>query len=277
MIVFAKPRQRYNSYRDFWDLARLSGFCICAIDEVRLNSHTIYITACPDPEMREWEAMAAQQPVGPRNAHLILWNLERPIGWAGGTGLYGAQCREFMYKRMFDEVWVSDRRLAQETELRYVTLGSHPELTYRGTKAHKGKDIVHMSVEVPRRQTIYKHFNNIAPNGWPPDRTIALAESKFALNVHQDAHPYQEPLRFALFAAAALPIVTETLIDAYPWGSDTMLFAPFDDIVRYTKYLLSEDYGRFAEMGERGWSLLCEKLTFSACVQQALRESVYRV
>lgn len=271
-ITFVRPRHKYDSYRDFWKLVELSGFPTCFVDECDLTKPVVYITTMVNTT---WGNLIRAFEGKRRRAHLILWNLERPYGWAGSVGKYGDKCWQMMHSRHFDEVWVSDRRLAQETELRFVILGSHPDLGHPGDA--KKHDFCHMSVATNRRQSVYKHFDNIGPNCWPPQRDEVLRASRFALNVHQDNHPFQEPLRFALFAAYGLPIITETIFDAFPWGGETMIFNPYPSLVAKMRQVIDDKaYGRFVEMGMRGRQLMCFENTFRACVVQAVKESVER-
>lgn len=272
-ILFARTRHQYDSYRDFWQLVNLAGFQTVFVDQVDFRLDVTYITTMVNDE---WAAMVERQRHTPRYAHLVLWNLERPAGWAGTVGAYSNKCHTMMGARWFDEVWISDRRLAEETELRFVVLGSHPSL---GVSNHSKKyDFVHMSVAVNRRQSIYKHFDpeKIAPNCWPPDRDKVLQWSRFALSVHQDNHPFLEPLRFALFAAYGLPILSETIYDSFPWSDSTMVWATYDGLVDKMKQMLDERYVPWEEMGERGRQMMVDTLRFDKMVVQAVRESTER-
>jgi hypothetical protein len=272
-IIFARTRYIYDSYIDFWTLVELAGFPTCYVDEVDVSQEAIYITA---PHNGEWNPHIDNQDDRPRNAHLILWNIERPSGSAGSVGHYGKVNRELIYKRYFDEVWTSDRRLAQETQLRFVVLGSHPGLGEPGNE--KQYEFCHMSYEVPRRVNIYKHFSKdvTGPNCWPPERDEVLRRSRFALNVHQDLHPFQEPLRFALFAAYGLPIVSETIYDSYPWSDEFMYYAEYDALVGKLKQLTNEEYRPHKELGERARQRMTEEFEFGKMVRQALDESVFK-
>jgi hypothetical protein len=272
-IAFVRTGHYYEPYIDFFKLAELAGFPIIQLSEVDVSQHKVFIVS---PHNGEWNPHISNQDDKPRNAHLILWNIERPSGSKGSVGNYGESNRKLIYDRYFDEVWVSDRRLADETTLRYVTLGSHEGM---GSISNDKRYVFcHMSYEVPRRQTILKHFNpdDIGQNCWPPERDDVLRQSYFALNIHQDNHPFQEPLRFALFAAYGLPIISESIYDAYPYGNETMAFANYDDLVRRTRELLKSDYGQWREMGERCREMMCNEFEFGKMVRQAVDESVNR-
>ncbi len=143
-ITFVKTRHVYDSYTDFWRLVELSGFPTIYADELDISKDGVYITA---PMNRDWRLhIRNEQREGkPINAHLVSWNIERPSGSAGSVLEYAKQNRYLQYGlwengkllsddnppeqsqgRFVDEVWVSDRRLADETEhaTRFVILGS---------------------------------------------------------------------------------------------------------------------------------------------------------
>jgi hypothetical protein len=292
-VIFVRTRHNYESYVDFWSLVELSGFPFVYVDQVDISQDAIYIIS---PMNGEWRAHINNQHRDRKivNAHLILWNLERPSGSAGSIGHYGSQCRylqhglwengkkvnqngEESYGRFLDEIWVSDSRLADETGTRFVILGSHEDLGSPGND--KSYDLVHMSYETNRRQTIYKKFNQdrIAPNCWGERRDQALKASKFALNIHQDQHPFQEPLRFALFAAYGLPIVSEVCFDGFPWEEErTIIFNPYDGIVGKLHQMLDNDYGRWRDMGLRARDMMTKRYTFEKSVKEAVKEIARR-
>jgi len=154
-ITFVKTGHFYDSYIDFWTLVELSGFPIIPLSEVDISEHGVFIVS---PMNGEWRPhINNQHKAGePVNAHLILWNLERPEGSAGSIGQYADQCRYLQYGlwengekikeeneekvkaygRFIDEVWVSDARLADEIEQRFVVLGSDYGLGEPGIDKH---------------------------------------------------------------------------------------------------------------------------------------------
>lgn len=261
----------YDSYGDLFRLIELAGFPIIQLSEVDVTQPVVYITA---PHNGEWNPHIGNQDDKPRNAHMILWNIERPSGSAGSVGQYARSNRKLIYERFFDEVWVSDRRLAQETSLRFVPLGSHSGLGEPGKK--KSYAFCHMSYVLPRREHIYKHWltQQVGPNCWPPERDEVLKASKFALNVHQDIHPFQEPLRWALFAAYGLPIISETVHDCYPWSEEFMIFSGYDGLVGKMKQVLEDDYNKFRQMGELARERFTTEFEFGKLVREAVDQSV---
>ena len=131
-----------------------------------------------------------------------------------------------------------------------------------------------MSYEVPRRVHIYKHFSRIGRNCWPPQRDEVLQKSKFALNVHQDNHPFCEPLRFALFAAYGLPVLSEFVYDSKPYSKETMAFATYDDLVVRMNQMLRDDYEPWRQMGLRMRKLMTEEYEFGKVVREAVSQTV---
>ena len=249
------------------------------VDKIDITQEGIYITAPMNGDYKEHiQAQIERQVTSgqPRLAHLIVWNLERPAAIGSDEPKqYAKDCFEWFYSRLVDEVWVSDPALAKETQLRYVVLGSDYGLGELSNE--KQYDFTHMSVEIPRRREIYKHFGEtqVGQNCWPPERDEVLKRSKFALNVHQDNHPYCEPLRIALFAAYGLPIISERLVKDYPYvyGNDIIQFA-YHDLVEGLKTALNDDYEQWQRRGLRLRDKLCRDLQFGNVVRQAVRESV---
>jgi len=195
-------------------------------------------------------------------------------GSAGSVGNYTKRHRELIYNRIFDEVWVSDKRLAEETHLRFVVLGSDEGLGQPDNE--KKYDFCHMSYEIPRRSDIYSKFKpeTIGPNCWPPERDEVLRKSKFALNIHQDIHPFQEPLRLALFAAYGLPVISETIFDAYPWDGDIAIFSGYDNIVSKLRQVLDEPYETYKEMGLRARERMTRDFQFGKVIREAVSQSL---
>lgn len=275
--TFCRTRYEYDSYEDLFRLVKLSGFDTIFVDELDLSKPGVFIvTPCNGewrPHVDNQREKLARQDI-PQLAHLILWNLERPDGSAGSVGQYAQSNLDLIAKRHVDEVWVSDRKLAEETISRFVPLGSDYGLGEPSKK--KSYKFCHMSYETSRRVSIYKHFSgkDIGPNSWPPERNEILKRSKFALNVHQDQHPFQEPLRFALFAAYGLPTVSEDVYDAYPWSEEFMVFTKYLGLVGKLNQMLEDDYARWWEMGQRARKRMCEDFQFGKMVRQAVKESV---
>ena len=270
-IIFVRTRYHYDSYIDFWKLVELAGFETCYTDEVDVRRHVVHILT---PINGEWRPHIDNQVGRPRNAHIVLWNLERPSD-PGGIGAFAMSNRKLMYGRYFDDVWVSDRALASETMLRFTVLGSDYGLGAPG--GEKRYDLVHMSSVVDRRANIYNQFDSkvIAPNCWPrTGRDKVLRESRFALNIHKDNFPFQEPLRLALFAAYGLPVLTEEMKSAYPWSEEYCVFNPYDGICGRLRQMLKNDYKRWRDMGLRARDRMCKDFNFKKMVLVGVRASL---
>ncbi len=276
-IIFCKPIHHYDSYIDLWSLVELSGFPIIPMDKVDITVPGVYITAPMNGDYREhMEAQIERQSLSglPRMAHMIIWNLERPSGSAGSIGKYTQDNWDILHSRLADEVWVSDTVLADESGLRYVTLGSDYGLGELSDE--KQYDFTHMSVEISRRVHIYKHFGDtqIGPNSWPPERDEILKKSRFALNVHQDTYPYCEPLRIALFAAYGLPIISETLASGHPY--DEIKMHNYGGLVSGLKQALKDDYDTWRNSGLSLRERLCnpQNMQFGKMVKIAIEETI---
>jgi len=274
-IFFVRTRWVYDSYRDFWSLVELSGFPTLYTDELDIEKEGIYIVA---PLNGEWEPHIKDQMESKkrRRAHLIHWNLERPSGSSGSVHYYADRQWQLLAGRYFDECWVSDSQLGDETGLRFVVLGSDEGLGEPSDDKHY--DFCHMSAIVPRRSGIYARFpvDKIGPNSWPPERDDVLKKSKFALNVHQDIYSYQEPLRFALFSAYGLPIISESLVNMHPYSDEFMVTSTYPNLVGKVRQILSEDYSRYRDMGLRARERMTTTFRFKTMVEQAIKESVDR-
>ena len=283
-IIHVHTRHVYDSYRDLRKLFKLAGFSWCYVDQVNISKSVTYIVS---PMNGEWRPhIDNEREAGkPQKANLILWNIERAGG--GDTKAVGNYTRanwDLMYKRHVDRVWVSDRRLAQETGLHYVVLGSHPDFGSPGDE--KQWDVTHMGYVNGRRSRVLDALSKhrrydpvvkddiISHNCWPPERDDVLRKSRFAISIHQDDGPFSEPLRFALFAAYGLPILSETIVDAYPYGEETMAFANHYEMAGVMQRMLEDDYERWRVMGQRCRKLMTEDFEFGKVVREAVRETV---
>lgn len=265
-IVFVLTRHVYDSYVDMRQLINLSGYSTIYSDEMDFTKYVIYIIITINGDVRA-NLEHQRDNISPRNAHVISWVLERPSSEDGSVSTFGKTNRQLIMDRMVDEIWVSDKRLAQETSLRYVTLGSHYELGEPGND--KKFDFCHMSYTVPRRQTIYNYFMNVGRNGWGQERHEVLQKSKFALNVHQDNFPFCEPLRLALFAAYGLPVISEQIYDSHPYY-EHIISGIYDDLPDLIKECLKDPYEKYKEMGQKFRKLMCEEFGFRKMVDEAI-------
>lgn len=275
-ITFVRTSHFYDSYTDLIRLIELNDFPTIREYDFDISKEGVYIfiTMNGDVEAHLTNELNSGKPA--LWSHRILWNLERPPGSAGIGSEYMRRQWSLIHNRLFDEVWVSDQRLADESELRYVTLGSDERLGEVGTD--KRYDFIHLSYETGRRQTIYKYFpaHTVAPNCWGDERHSALKQASFGLAVHQDYLSFQEPLRLSLFAAYGLPIISEALYNSYPWDDQTIITAPYPELVSRMKKCFTEDYEPYRQMGLRARERMCGEFQFGKCVRQAVSETVNR-
>lgn len=281
-IVFAKTDWVYESYADLWRLVELAGFPTCRVSEIDLTQPTLYVTTPFTGETRQHLTHRRSILAGPAAAHVVWWNLERPDSDtdAPGEDLATKVRRQTdAALALVDGVWVSDRSCATlDPRQQFVILGSDARLA--GAPLHpnapKSYDIVHLSYVTHRRKCVYdaleRHGVRLGPNGWGAERDATLRASRLMLNVHQTPAPVGEPLRFALAAAYALPLVTETLADPYPLGLRNCIMATVDDAVECVRVWL-RDATRLTVCGRELWYDLCIQHPFRQEVERAAAEA----
>jgi hypothetical protein len=222
-LLFAKTRWHYDSYSDFWTLVQLAGYSTCFVDEIDLTSDETYIMA---PMNGEWRPIVENhlRDHDNVNARVLLWNLERP----GDTSWqeYRDGNQRLIDQGYISGVIVSDRKLAEQTGFTYIPIGIHPDFGYPGGLLGKEYDVIHLMCPNYRRGKWFdSNYNcmpevyglSVAANGWGEERHRRMKMSRFMVNIHQDEHPYIEPLRFTLAAAYGIRIVSEASDDFYPY------------------------------------------------------------
>lgn len=278
-IKFVKPSHHYDSYVDYWELVRLAGFAVCSIPEVKLDSETVYVLS---PMNGEWEPNILPQ-VGraKRKAHIIHWLLERPSGCVNVPRAqqmieYVRSNMQLQYDRLVDETWVSDRQLALETGFRFVPVGSDRGLGKpAGRPIGKEYHLAHMSYVNHRRERLYNRMRAVgcifAPNAWPPHREQIIHQSMFGLCTHKDEYPYMEPLRIAVYTSYGMPIIGETVKDAYPLDGDaweTVSYAEMPE--RVVDILNGSHLQKWVDMGKRAQQRMCDDFNFGKVVREAI-------
>lgn len=232
MTIFCRTRYHYDTYTDFWRLVDLAGYQTIYVDEIplRAQGETFIIT----PLNGEWKGGVQTE------GRVVWWNLEWGLGDGAPDGV--------------DEIWTSDRYHAGQIGARFVPLGSHPRLV-NVNPAMRWRtaqwDVALLAYLGPwRRQAIKPGLETkglrVAPNAWGPDRDVVLERSRCMLNVHQWDEWLCVPVqRFALAAAAALPLVSENMTDPFPYvpGED-FLSVPHEDLIGATVTLLNNSMGR---------------------------------
>lgn len=263
--IFVRPGHEYDSYTDYWRLVELAGYPIIGIDAIdpRRDDVTYILT------MLNLGYMAANSGGWPdAKARIIYWDLE----W-----------HDVSYKDVIpgvSEWWTSDRWYAQQRSYEFVPLGSHPHLvSVNPTRRWRGGAVWDVSVlaymQPPRRHSIYNKLNGralrMAPNSaWGHEREQQLEESRCMLHIHQhDEFPCVAAQRFALAASAAIPLVSETMLDPFPLvAGEDYIEANHDDLVGATMTLLHNDQGR--DLAASLHHRLCSEYRFDNNVERAL-------
>jgi hypothetical protein len=263
-IVFAHTRYVYDSYRDYRRLVEVSGFPTCYLDECAWDDpDAAFITTPPNGEFPYDRALS-------RKCKLVLWDLERP----DSEGLRDVSESLHKFDGRADAIWVSDRHYATlDGRYTFVPMGSdhrlrgsdsNPELTY---------DFCHESYVYGRRDAPFAALRSRLREGpagrRDGQRDELLHRSRLMVNVHQTPAAVGEPLRFALAAAYALPLVSETLNDSFPMRpSEHFVMATLDEVPDAVHRTLGRSDR--TEIGRRLQQLLCDTLTFERCVKSAV-------
>jgi hypothetical protein len=242
----------YASYDVFYSLVELSGFPVVSQSEIPWDDPNQTIIVNPlNGAVIEWLKR-------PRKCKIIAWQMERFGKWnTYQSGPFAPTTA--------DQVWVSDRALAQQlieegnNHVSYVPVGGHAGLG--GNRGNPHYDLVPLCYQWGERKakidTLAKTYS-IAPNGWGADRDAILASSRVGLNLHQWPDDFaQESLRLALFACWKLPIVSEFLSDPYPFACYSL--AEIDKALTDERHYARENY-----------RTMCESMTFRRCVEGAL-------
>ncbi len=261
-IVFAKTRQEYGSYSDLWRFAELSGFKIGSIDDVDPDSDDTYIVSPMNEEIQE--LLPRWRKPGDRRAVIVWWFLERLDSMPMLT--------DGSYDRLrphFDRVWISDRWMAsQHPTLQHIILGSHPE--FGDSRLPTKYDFTHQSYVWGRREPVYNRLRAMGlregPNGWGDARDAVLRRSATMVHVQQYDLPLYTPLRFAIAAAYAIPLVSEQLRDPYPLGDAEIVQAPIDSLPERVQEVARNP----STLGECLYEALCLKYPFREQVENAL-------
>lgn len=275
-IVFAHPRQVFESYSDYRRLIEISGFDTCFYDEMNLAINTVYIVAPVNGELREAVTRLRAAQNGHVLAKIVWWNLERSDSGVWPPEGRNASNAVERIKEFVDNIWVSDRHYASlDSRLIYVPMGSDARLAEGELSPIKIYDIAALTYNNHRRSKIYGNLTRwkLAPSSaWGETRARVLRSSKCMLYVHQTEMPIGAPLRFALAAAYKLPLLCETLADPFPLmeGRD-FLSCPYGDIVERMEDWLS--IGSLAFLGENLHQTLCIDTNFRKSVEEGVRRT----
>lgn len=255
-IIFARTRWEYASYIDFWKVVELSGFPIVYVDEIDPQSDNIYIVT---PLNGEWQ-VGWQNP----RARIILWDLEWRDSKPNVPGVA--------------EVWASDVDYANRMEMRYVILGSHPNLCPEARRDKWEYDVCMMAYITHRRGIMEGRLKDeglrIAPNYGAEDnrRHDVLMCSRMVLHVHQHEDIRTiSPTRWQTAAAYRLPILSET-VDRPSVFEYTCLWADYNNLPIVAKLAMSGQYSHeLDEFSKRFHEQLCVEYPFRRCVEDAVR------
>jgi hypothetical protein len=247
-VYFCRPRHDYQSYTDLWELARLSGYPLIFIDEIKPQSDNTYIIASPDvnQEFRH----------NPK-ARIIFWLLE----WYG----------DYYQREGIAETWASNRTFADMHKARFIPMGSHAGLGAKRTG--ETWDLAHMSYDgIHRRGIILGKLREmgvkIADNAWSAQRDFRLRNTRMMLHIHQNQeYPAIAPLRISLAAAYAMPTLCESGWDIEPYDG-VIMQAQYNTIPDAVKRALKRS--TLQEWGDRLHQRLCHDLRFDKVIEAAL-------
>lgn len=282
-IIFVRTHHNYDSYQDFWKLVELSCFPVVFTSEVDLEKDYTYILS---PNNGEWKSVIDSQRNKTKRAKLINWNLERP-GGSGGMTNYERDNRQLVEQGYFDEIWVSDRELARRCKFSFVVLGGHYLFNYDLPRySEKEYDYIHLSYNSPRRWFLFSQPGvcksdlegmKIAPNAWGLQRHANLSKSRMMLNIHQDDFQFIEPLRYVIAALYKLPIVSEFVLDSFPYNNiiDLGIFNPSGyRLINFIKEMKmhASMYDSYIARGHtiETYKKMTEEYTFRHCVEVVL-------
>jgi hypothetical protein len=285
-IKFANPRYQYDSYTDYRALVQLSGFEQCFFDEMRPGDDCVYIIS---PINGEYRPHIDNHRNEEKRNKLCVWVLERPCGESKNelqkVREFIEGNKKFLDDGYADELWLSDRAMAgahNDARVVYMPMGSHPDL-FPAPKAwevwggDKKWDYIYLSYLTHRRSMVLDRFRETHKmrekiNCWGEERAIGLRYSKFMVNVHQDVHPMGEPLRFAMTAAAGIPLISEHIADPHPMiPNEHYVEGKWEDMVRVVAHAHKRDYRPYASMGKRLHDLLCNEHRFGKSIMEHCR------
>ncbi len=259
-IIFARTRHEYESYQDWHELIRLSGFKEIYVDEIPREGVKENVYICT-PLNGEWENGVET------NARVILYDLEyrrEPLKPIPGVS----------------DVWHMDKAQAEFIGAKYVPVGGHPGLRLtENVPSEPLYDVAYYGYLIPRRQRIQHELRErgvrVSPQAaWGAERDAMLNASRVYVHVHQwDDIPAVPGLRMVVAAAYKLPVISETIAD----------------VGVFTGLITRESYGFLAEAlqrilydhdsalyrsvianGEALHQFLCHDYTFRKSVEAAL-------
>lgn len=213
----------YESYFDYWKIIGLSGYKTCDLGEIDFQSDSTYVYS---PANGNTFACFTQDKAKSRRCKVVLWQLEW-ARWENGV-LKGLEVPDYV-----DEMWISDLAYCdlartwnpgKESRIRYVFMGGHPAYGNPNYATREIKhDFCHLSyvwgVREHKMRILHDRGFTFADDGncWGEARERALRTSRWGLQLHQRPLPYMAPQRLLIFASYGLPIITDPLIEPYPY------------------------------------------------------------
>jgi len=255
--IFCRTRHDYGSYVDFWRLVEAAKFPTCFVDEIDPDSNRTYVFT---PLNGEWRGL------GKRRAKIIWWNLERPQD----DTLDGSLER---VAGTVDEIWVSDRWYAsRDPRFKYVQIAGHPDFATRTTE--RNWDICPLAYLWGRRKDAISVLESkgykITPGAWGrSDQDKFVATSRLMLNLHQYAGLNTvAPIRFAIAASYAIPIVSEPFNDVV--ANELVIATVAIERLPIMIDRIFDQQGRLAEMGQELHHKLCIETDFRREIERKL-------
>lgn len=265
-ILFAQTRYHYMQYDDFWRIVSLSGFSIVYLDEVDWGKNQTVIFTPKNGELN----------LPPdKRAHVTWWNLERSKATDPVVDMSNPTVPPGV-----DEVWASDRAMAQATGARYVFLGGVLNFADIDVNHRDEFQIVTLMYWSHRRQQIqhdlFSRFSvaDRAGSCWGDARHYALNHSQLMVSAHQDDYPWSEPIKWAVAAMYGLPLLSETCADpGYYERSQHYVSCALKDIPAAAEWVLDNEVLR-RTLAANAWRLVSKERTFRSQVLEAVGQAV---
>lgn len=262
-VYFVKTRTVYDSYKDYFRLAELSGYPVIYCDEIDTDSDNVYIfTPLNGENNHGWGAT-------PR-CTIILHDLE----WRLKESDYAWSESDLTIPPGVSRVWASDKWYAERIGAQYVPLGSHPGLAGDTLPDGQGWDVAPLSYRTGRRNGVFGAMHErgltIAPNAWGDERDSLLKEAKTVIHVHQhDRVPTVAPLRFAIAAAWRKPLISEEVYDRGIF-TDNVLYADYSVMAEYTANMVRRYPHLLRDKADALHDTLCVSNSFRSYIEKAL-------
>jgi hypothetical protein len=262
-VYFVQTHYVYDSYKDFFRLAELSGYPVISLDAIDIESDNTYIVTPLSGEWeRRWDA--------PVKANVILWDME----WRLKESDYEWPESALVVPPFVKRVWASDKWYAERINAEYVPLGSHAGLAGDAPADGQGWDIAALSYRTGRRNHAFgmmeRNGLTIAPNAWGDERDSLLKEAKTVVHVHQHERvPTVAPLRFAIAAAWHKALISEQVHDRGLFDT-CVLYAEYGDLADYTALMVRRYASLLKAKADEVHDTLCVSNSFRSFVEAAL-------